>query len=145
MEILAGLVALGIVGALVTGAARLALPGPDPMPIWLMSLIGAIALVVGGGIGYAAGDSAGALLGAVLCATLILIAYRRVVQRRGITGPAAQRLPTRGVGVRRLRRKWGVEPTSTAESEALLRKLVDLRDSGVLTADEYDLLRERLS
>lgn len=144
MEIVAGLVALAIAGAVVTGAARLALPGPDPMPIWLMSLVGAIALVVGGGIGYGLADSPGAVLGAVLCATLILIGYRRVVQRRGITGPEAQRLPTRGVGIRKLRRRWGVESGATPESEALLHKLADLRDSGLLTADEYELLRKRL-
>ena len=144
MEIVGVLVALGIAGAVVTAGARLALPGPDPMPIWLMSLIGAVALVVGGGIGYAIGDSAGALLGAVLFATLVLIGYRRFVQRRGITGPDAQRLPTRGVGVRKLRQRWGVEAASTAESEALRRKLADFRDSGLLTADEYDLIEKRL-
>ena len=131
-------------GAFVTAAARFALPGPDPMPVWLMSLIGAIAIVVGGGIGYAVGDATGALLGALVFATLVLIGYRRLVQRRGITGPGAQHLPTRGFGVRKLRRRWGIEATPTAETSALALKLADLRDNGLLTADEYELLRRRL-
>lgn len=149
MEIVFGLLGLAIVGALVTAAARFALPGPDPMPIWLMSVIGVVALFVGGGIGYAAADAVGALLGAVIFATLLLIAYRRVVQRRGITGPEAQRLPTRGVGIRGLRRRWGVEAapspeTELPETELLLSKLGQLRDTGSLTADEFELLRQRL-
>ncbi len=144
MDVIVGLIGLAIAGAAVTAAARFALPGPDPMPIWLMSLIGAGAILIGGGIGYAVAESAGALLGAIILATLILVAYRRVVQRRGITGPEAQRLPTHGVGIRKLRRRWGIEPASTAEAEALQRKLGDLRDAGALTADEYELLRKRL-
>lgn len=144
MELVLVLVALAAMGAIVTAAARLALPGPDPMPVWLMSLIGAVAIVVGGGIGYAVGEATGALLGAVVFATLVLIGYRRLVQRRGITGPGAQHLPTRGIGVRRLRRRWGIEAAPTAETSALVLKLAELRDNGLLTADEYELLRRRL-
>jgi hypothetical protein len=144
MDIVLGLLGLAIAGAVVTGAARFALPGPDPMPVWLMSVIGAAAIFVGGGIGYAVAGSAGALLGAIVCATLILVAYRRVVQRRGITGPDAQRLPSRGVGVRKLRRRWGIETASTAETDTLLKKLGDLRDGGALTSEEYEVLRQSL-
>jgi hypothetical protein len=144
MEIVFGLLGLGIAGALVTAAARFALPGPDPMPIWLMSVIGALALIVGGGIGYGLADAVGALLGAIVFATLILVAYRRFVQRRGITGPDAQRLPTRGVGIRKLRRRWGIETAPTAETEVLLSKLGDLRDGGALTSEEYELLEQSL-
>ena len=144
MEIAFGLLGLAIAGALVTAAARFALPGPDPMPLWLMSVIGALALIVGGGIGYGLGDAVGALLGAIVFATLILVAYRRFVQRRGITGPEAQHLPTRGVGIRKLRSTWGLEMAPTAETEALLLKLGNLRDGGALTSEEYELLRQRL-
>jgi hypothetical protein len=144
MELLFGLLGLAALGALVTGAARFALPGPDPMPVWLMSVIGAVALVIGGGLGYAVAEGPGAFLGAILFATLILLFYRRVVQKRGVTGPDAQRLPTRGVGIRRLRERWGVAALGGQEAEQLLTKLADLRDQGWLTADEFELLRDRL-
>lgn len=115
------------------------------MPIWLMSLIGGVAIMLGGGFGYAVGDVTGAILGSVIFATLVLLGYRRVVQRRGITGPDAQRLPTRGVGVRGLRERWGVAtPAATPEGLRLVEKLSDLRDAGHLTSDEYEYARERL-
>lgn len=144
MELVFGLLGFAVLGAVVTAAARFALPGPDPMPIWLMSLIGAFAIVIGGGLGYAVAESAGAVLGAILFATLVLVAYRRLVQRRGLTGPDAQRLPIRGVGIRRLRERWGVAALGGPEADRLLSKLADLRDQGSLTSDEYELLRDRL-
>jgi uncharacterized membrane protein YeaQ/YmgE (transglycosylase-associated protein family) len=98
MELVIGLVIQGlIVGAL----ARLAIPGPDPMPWWLTLLIGLVGAFVGGGFGYAIAGVAGYFLGAVIVASLLIVAYRRVVQRRGITGPDARDRPTRGFGLRR--------------------------------------------
>jgi hypothetical protein len=37
----------------------------------------------------------------VIVAALLIVLYRRVVQRRGITGPDARLRPTRGFGIRR--------------------------------------------
>lgn len=90
MELILGLVIQGlIVGAL----ARLALPGPDPMPIWLTLVIGLVGAFLGGGVGYAMGGVAGYFIGAVIAATLLIYLYRRFVQKRPITGPGAFRRP----------------------------------------------------
>jgi uncharacterized membrane protein YeaQ/YmgE (transglycosylase-associated protein family) len=69
-------------------------PGPDPMPIWLTILLGIVGSIVGGTVAVAVGLGVGSVLVlSVLAATLIVIAYRRVVQKRGITGPDAKRVP----------------------------------------------------
>jgi uncharacterized membrane protein YeaQ/YmgE (transglycosylase-associated protein family) len=100
MEVVLILLVQGIViGAL----GRLAIPGPDPMPWWLTLGIGLVGAFLGGGVGYAVGGNTGAFLGAVVAAALLVIAYRRIVQRRGITGPGAHARPTRGFGLRRRR------------------------------------------
>ncbi len=82
---------LVIWGFIVGGLARLALPGPDPMPWYATiglglggSLLGGIiARVIFGGYG-------GGIIFAVAGATLLLYLYRRFVQGRGITGPGAR-------------------------------------------------------
>ena len=99
-------IALGfVIGAL----ARLALPGPGPMPFWLTVLVGMVGSITGGAI---AGAVYGAshtfdtsnhtfvtLLLAVGVAIVILAAYRRFVQRRPLSGPGARRFPSRGFGI----------------------------------------------
>jgi len=172
---------VGVVGAIlsavlsgfVIGAlARLAVPGPDPMPFWLTVLIGLGGSLVGGGV--AAGiygtshilDSTAHVFVTMLleigAAAVIVALYRRYVQHRPLSGPDAHRFPTRGVGVARMRerlRRVGVDPDRlsgrdgsasgspdlTAEEVAdELEKLRELRDKGVLTEEEYERARERL-
>jgi uncharacterized membrane protein YeaQ/YmgE (transglycosylase-associated protein family) len=83
-----------VLSGLVVGAfARLAVPGPDPMPIWATILVGLAGSFVGGGVGYSLGGQLGAFLGSVVAATLLVVAYRRFVQKRPITGPGARRRP----------------------------------------------------
>ena len=84
-----------ILSGLVIGAlGRLAVPGPDPMPIWLTILLGIVGSIVGGAVALALGFGAGGVFVlSVLAATLLVIAYRRIVQKRGITGPDAKRVP----------------------------------------------------
>ena len=84
-----------ILSGLVIGAlGRLAVPGPDPMPIWLTILLGIVGSIVGGAVAVALGFGAGGVFVlSVLAATLLVIAYRRIVQKRGITGPDAKRVP----------------------------------------------------
>lgn len=146
VELVAGLVLLGAIGAVITGLARFALPGPDPMPLWLMSLVGAACFLVGGSVGYAIGEAVGAIVVSVLLATVVLIGYRRIVQKRGLTGPSAHRLPTRGIGIRAMRRKWGVETESVDRDSVMreLERLGDLRDRGVLTTDEFEAKKAEL-
>jgi uncharacterized membrane protein YeaQ/YmgE (transglycosylase-associated protein family) len=119
-----------LVGGLVIGAlARLAVPGPDPMPIWFTMAIGVAGSVIAGIVGQIVFDEpGGGYLIALVAAIAIVIAYRRFVQRRGITGPDAKRMPLRGVGVR----------------GELEEKLRDLRDAGVLTEDEFETKRAYL-
>jgi uncharacterized membrane protein YeaQ/YmgE (transglycosylase-associated protein family) len=81
-----------LVNGLIVGAlGRLAVPGRDPMPIWLTILIGIAGSIAGGavaiGLGFGLG---GVFVLSVLAATLIVIAYRRVVQKRTVTGPGSR-------------------------------------------------------
>ena len=99
MEI-AALLWIALSGFVVGGMARFAVPGPDPMPIWKTILFGIAGSVLGGGVGWAVGAEAGAFLGSVIAATLLVILYRKYVQRRAITGPDAAR-PDRPGGVTR--------------------------------------------
>ena len=123
-------------GGIAVGAmARLAVPGPDPMPIWLTMAIGATGALVGGGIGYGAAAEYGAVLGSVVVATLLLILYRRVVQKRGVTGPRSHLLPTRGVGVQRWRRRHGY-PRDNVVFEALV-ELELQKKRGEITKREF--------
>ena len=78
-------------GFITGGLARLAVPGPDPMPVWLTVAIGLVGSAVGGGIAIAIwgrGTQAIGLL-SFMGAVLLVIAYRRFVQHRPITGPDA--------------------------------------------------------
>jgi uncharacterized membrane protein YeaQ/YmgE (transglycosylase-associated protein family) len=111
----AALVWVVVLGLFVGGLARWAVPGPDPMPIWLTFVIGVAGAAIGGGPVAAvdSGNRFGILLASVAAAALLIVLYRTVVQRRPIRGPAAYRLPTRGVGIARLRerlRRLGVDP-----------------------------------
>ena len=82
---------LGLIvwGFVVGGLARLALPGPDPMPWYATIGLGLGGSLVGGIVAKLLIGTAGGLIFAVLGATLLLYLYRRFVQHRGLTGPAA--------------------------------------------------------
>jgi uncharacterized membrane protein YeaQ/YmgE (transglycosylase-associated protein family) len=101
VDVAVALVSLAVVGMAVGAVGRLAVPGPDPMPWWLTLAFGLAGAIVGGGIGYGLAGLVGSFVGAVIVAELLIIAYRRLVQGRGITGPAARTRPTRGFGLRR--------------------------------------------
>jgi uncharacterized membrane protein YeaQ/YmgE (transglycosylase-associated protein family) len=119
-----------VIGGLVIGAlARLAVPGPDPMPIWFTVAIGAAGSILAGLLSqWLFDDPNGGFLIALLAAIAIVIGYRRFVQGRGITGPEARRVPVRGVGVRK----------------ELEEKLEALRDAELLTPEEFELKRAEL-
>lgn len=81
------------VGGLIVGAlARLAVPGPDPMPWWATILLGVGGMWVGGVLSSVFLGSGPGLLFSLLGAVLLLIAYRKLVQKRPLTGPEARRL-----------------------------------------------------
>lgn len=96
------LIGLVIGGFILGGLARLAVPGPDPMPFWLTVGIGIAGSLIGGFVAQILLDRpAGSFLAGYVTAILLVILYRRVVQKRGITGPEARARPTRGWGLRR--------------------------------------------
>jgi uncharacterized membrane protein YeaQ/YmgE (transglycosylase-associated protein family) len=87
---LGDIVAILISGLVIGGLGRLAVPGPDPMPIWITILLGIVGSIGGGGLALALGFGVGGVFVlSVLVATLIVIGYRRVVQRRPVTGPGS--------------------------------------------------------
>jgi uncharacterized membrane protein YeaQ/YmgE (transglycosylase-associated protein family) len=80
-----------LVGLVIGALGRLAVPGPDPMPIWLTILIGLVGAFLGGAIAVSMGFGGGGIFViSVLVATLIVIAYRRLVHKRPITGPGSR-------------------------------------------------------
>jgi len=163
-------------GFLIGALARLALPGPDPMPFWLTVLVGMAGAVGGGGIAAAFFGANGTfessnhafvtLLLEVAAATVILAAYRRLVQDRPLSGPGARHFPSRGIGIRQMRERLhrlGVDPDRLTDPGAPkgalpaapdavspdraaeeLARLREARESGAISEEEYERARERL-
>ena len=128
-----------LAGGLILGAlARLAVPGPDPMPLSATVALGIAGALIGGVVSRVFLSSAGSLPIAFAASVLLLILYRRVVQRRGITGPSARRHPSRGLGLR------PPAPTSSDARSEQLRKLERLRAAGAITRAEYEARRAEL-
>jgi len=171
----AGTVVGVLISAFVTGGlARLAVPGPDPMPIWLTILVGLGGSLGGGGVAYAAGSRNPYVISTVgfAVAIALVMLYRRFVQRRPVLGREAYRFPERGVGVdtyrERLQRAGidpdrigtaaqpfgaaqGAQPAPAAAGETptenpahFIRLLDELHDAGVLDDGEYGAARTRL-
>jgi uncharacterized membrane protein YeaQ/YmgE (transglycosylase-associated protein family) len=132
VDVLAAILGLALGGLVIGALGRLAVPGPDPMPLWTTVALGVVGAIVGGGAGYALLGQAGYFLGAVIVAALLVIGYRRVFQKRGITGPEARRRPVRGFGIRRRTR------------DQQIAELAQLRDEGVLTEEEFQAKRTAL-
>ena len=166
-----GFVLAIIVSGFVTGGlARFALPGPDPMPVWLTILIGLVGAFGGGGIAYAAGERSTFVINTVgfAVAILLVVLYRRFVQRRAVLGRDAFRFPERGIGVGAYRERLhraGIDPdrigamlqqppaatpraasgeNPTENPAHFIRMLDELHDAGVLDEDEYGAARTRL-
>ena len=146
-----GVIIQVLVSGFVIGAlARWAVPGPDPMSIPLTIMLGVLGSFIGGGIAGAifgleqdSGSFSAILLGSILASMLLLIAYRRYVQHRPITGPQAKAPPPEPARAGNLfgsaRRGDGRKEVSEQ-----LRKLQELRDDGVLTAEEYEAKKSQL-
>jgi uncharacterized membrane protein YeaQ/YmgE (transglycosylase-associated protein family) len=98
---LGAIIQILISGFVIGALARFAVPGPDPMPIWLTIVIGIVGSFIGGGIAGAifgaeqdSGSVFAILIGSILASTLLVIGYRRFVQHRPITGPDAYKRPS---------------------------------------------------
>jgi uncharacterized membrane protein YeaQ/YmgE (transglycosylase-associated protein family) len=161
-------------GFVIGGAARFAVPGPDPMPFWLTVLIGLVGSAIGTAIGAllfgashtfdSSGHSFVTLLLAIGFATGLVAAYRVFVQKRPLTGPDARRFPRSGFGIAKMRQRLhqlGIDPDQIhtvgttpkpkppeelTQDDVVdqLEKLRDLRDHGTITDEEYERARERL-
>jgi uncharacterized membrane protein YeaQ/YmgE (transglycosylase-associated protein family) len=111
-----GLVIAIMLSAFITGGlARLAVPGPDPMPAWMTITIG----LIGSGVGFAVAGATGgdhpywASISSFLAAVAAVVLYRKFVQKRPVVGPEALRFPRRGIGVQEYRERLnraGVDP-----------------------------------
>ena len=134
-----------IIGFVIGGLARWAVPGPDPMPIWMTTLFGLVGSLIGSGIAVTAfgreidsGTRFSAWLLSIIAASLLVIAYRHFVQHRPITGPDA-RAP--GRDRRGPATRFGSPPKGASEPDDVseqLRRLRDLRDEGVMTQEEFE-------
>jgi uncharacterized membrane protein YeaQ/YmgE (transglycosylase-associated protein family) len=145
-------------GFLTGGLARLAVPGPDPMPIWLTMAIGLTGSAVGGGLALAIWGRGTQAIGlfSFVGSILLVIAYRRFVQKRPIMGPEAFKFPERGIGIEKFRaQREKLEETLRQHQQASktqahdtvmdqIRKLGELRDEGVLTDEEFETKKAEL-
>lgn len=140
----------------ITGSlARLAVPGPDPMPVWLTVVIGLVGSAAGGGLAIAIWGKGTQGIGifSFIGAVLLVVAYRRFIQKRAVYGPDALKFPERGFGVERYRaqrqqledmaRKARIEQAS-ATAESNLQKLRELHEAGILTDDEFEQKKAQL-
>jgi uncharacterized membrane protein YeaQ/YmgE (transglycosylase-associated protein family) len=143
-------------GFITGGLARFALPGPDPMPVWLTIAIGLTGSIVGAVVGRAVSDDNGYVVSFLSfgVAIALVAAYRRFVQHRPILGPGAMAFPERGLGVAETRqklRRLGFDPDAMrrtphqleqARLEAMLR---ELHRAGVIDDEELQAKLGRLT
>jgi len=89
-----------IVSGLIIGLlARFAVPGKDPLKLWQTILLGIAGSLLGGLIAglfgvldgddtLTAGEATTSFLFALAGAVVLLILYRKLVQKRSVTGPS---------------------------------------------------------
>jgi len=152
-----GFVLAIVVSGFVTGGlARFAIPGPDPMPVWLTIAIGLTGSIVGAVVGRALSDDNGYVVSFLSfgVAISLVAAYRRFVQHRPIFGPGAMAFPERGLGVAEQRQKLrqlGFDPDAMRRDPRQLEKvrleamLRELHRAGVIDDDELQTKLTRLT
>jgi len=152
----AGFVIAILISGFFTGAlARLAIPGPDPMPLWLTVAIGLTGSIVGAAVAAAVFNDNGYVVSflSLGIAIALVAVYRRFVQQRPIWGPDALRFPERGLGVEQQRdrlKKLGIDPDAQApgqpqfEHARLEAMLKELHRTGLLDDDELAAKRAQL-
>ena len=80
-------------GFIIGGLARFAIPGPDPMPIWMTIAIGIGGSLIGGIVSRLLFGTPVSFFFAFLGAVLLVVLYRKYVQKRPLWGPGARRPP----------------------------------------------------
>jgi uncharacterized membrane protein YeaQ/YmgE (transglycosylase-associated protein family) len=151
-----GIVLAILISGFFTGAlARFAIPGPDPMPVWLTLAIGLTGSIVGAVVGKAIShDNAYVISFLSFSVAIALVAsYRRFVQRRPVFGPGALAFPKSGLGVDEQRarlQKLGVDPDQLRPDPQHLgharlgAALEELHRAGLLDDDELAEKRAQL-
>jgi uncharacterized membrane protein YeaQ/YmgE (transglycosylase-associated protein family) len=153
--VLGSVIMIMLFGFITGSLARLAVPGPDPMPIWLTIVFGLAGSAAGGGVAIAiwGRGTQGIGIFAFIGAVLLVVGYRRFVQKRPIVGPDAFRFPERGVGIERFQeRRQKMEDMlrqaqaeqAPAPTDSNLEKLRDLHDAGILTDEEFEAKKAQL-
>ncbi|HEY2327762.1 MAG TPA: hypothetical protein VGH52_09785 [Gaiellaceae bacterium] len=142
------------IGLVVGGLARFAIPGPDPMPLWLTIAIGLVGSIAGAGVGR--GISGGGYLTSFVAFGVsigLVAAYRKYVQRRPIVGEGARAFPERGFGVEHYRerlKRLGIDPDNLSpdpkriEKARLLAALDELHRAGLIDDDELAAKRAQV-
>ena len=139
-------------GFITGGLARLAIPGPDPMPIWLTIAIGLTGSIVGAVVGKAVSNDNGYVISFLSfgVAISLVAAYRRFVQQRPVFGPGAFAFPEKGLGVEQQRsrlQKLGIDPNALRpdpkrfEQARLEAMLQELHRAGLI--DDAELAEKR--
>ena len=82
MSFVALVISMALLGLLVGGLARFALPGRDPLALGWTSALGVAGTVFGALLGKALFGAPGGLLLSVVVSMLILVTYRRIQRRR---------------------------------------------------------------
>jgi uncharacterized membrane protein YeaQ/YmgE (transglycosylase-associated protein family) len=82
VSFVADLLSMALLGLIIGGLARFALPGPPRLSLWWTAALGVAGTVFGGLIGKALFGSPGVPLLAVLTSMAILSAYGRVERQR---------------------------------------------------------------
>ena len=143
-------------GFITGGLARFAIPGPDPMPIWLTIAIGLAGSITGAVVGKAVSHDNGYVISFLSfgVAIALVAAYRRFVQQRPIFGPGALAFPERGIGVAEQREKLkqlGIDPDRLRPDPRQLRQaqleamLHELHRAGLIDDDELRNKLDRLA
>ena len=140
-----------ISGFVIGALARWAVPGPDPMSVPMTILLGVFGSFLGGGIAAAifgaqqdSGSVFAILIGSILTSMLLLIGYRRFVQKRPLTGPDAHRPPGERPQLGTLLGAPGGQAARRDDVADQLRKLEELHRDGVLTDEEFEAKRAEL-
>ena len=95
---LGALIGILLSGLILGALARFAVPGKDPLPVWQTILLGIAGSAVGGVVAallgvvdndelIEPGEAFASFLFSLAGAIILLIVYRKYVQKRPITGP----------------------------------------------------------
>jgi uncharacterized membrane protein YeaQ/YmgE (transglycosylase-associated protein family) len=97
--VLGALLSLVVSGLIIGLLARFAVPGKDPLKLWQTILLGIAGSLLGGAVAgllgvldgddtITAGEATTSFLFALGGAVVLLILYRKLVQKRALTGPS---------------------------------------------------------